>query len=86
MKTYIVKSIVQPKFVYNCSNAHYCQYVHGKYAVCENGEHCYKNMSLKVSVDKIRINHYWTRTEDYFNNYKIPIYEKKEAKEMGCVA
>uniref|UniRef100_UPI004056B305 glycosyltransferase family 92 protein n=1 Tax=Acetatifactor sp. TaxID=1872090 RepID=UPI004056B305 len=68
-----IKSIVNPKQVYDVSSPHYCILKHGKYAVDENGEEIstkwmYVSGSGAAFTDKnrtqhIRINHYWTKSE-----------------------
>lgn len=66
-----VKSIVQPLRVRECRSPHFCFYLEGYQQVNENKEHFQWARSPYVSIDKIRINHYWTRDEDYFYTSKI---------------
>lgn len=65
-----IKSIVQPKHVTSCKSAHYFNYKSGYYHVDEH----YKRYSdqCPISHDKIRINHYWTRTKKDFEERKMP--------------
>ena len=69
------KSIVRPTHVLKCVNPHYCLYngnhwaIDADYGMCDQ---CCK----KVLIDKIRLNHYWTRDEWFLWNVKIPRYEK----------
>lgn len=68
-----IKSIVNPKQVYDVSSPHYCILKHGQYAVDENGEEIStKWMYVSGSgaaftgenrTKHIRINHYWTKSE-----------------------
>lgn len=67
------KSIVQPKYVAGCRSAHFFHYRHGKHMVDANGNRLQEvERSPKVLLDKIRIHHYWTRTEKYLLEKKIP--------------
>lgn len=66
-----VKSIVQPLQVKNCISPHYCIYVEGFGQVNENKEPFFWDLTPYVSVNKIRINHYWSRDEEYFYRSKI---------------
>jgi hypothetical protein len=73
--SYRIKSIVRPDRVIGCCHAHFFQYQHPFFAVnCD-----YAPMASEdklngpfISHDKIRINHYWTRTERIFREQKIP--------------
>lgn len=67
-----IKSIIQPSFIRNCQNPHFFYFLPGKYIVDEN----FKKIGTRpvtdaLSVNKIRINHYWTRTERFFRETKI---------------
>ncbi|MGA8164942.1 MAG: glycosyltransferase family 92 protein [Waddliaceae bacterium] len=66
-----VKSIVQPKCVKDCDTAHSFVYKEGFFAVGADGNKIVGGNSPYVSHDKIRINHYWTRTEKHFREKKI---------------
>ncbi len=70
------KTIIQPKKVKKCS-IHDHEYFPGHFAVTETGANTYK---APISIDKIRINHYWTRAEDYFFGQKIPRMERHDGK------
>lgn len=64
------KSIVRPERVLHVGkNPHYCVYKEGFH-------HCAPNKKEPrppyKEIDKIRINHYWSRDEWYLNNVKIP--------------
>lgn len=48
---------------------HDAVYNKGFYSVASNGDNC---PGSSVQIDKIRLNHYWTRDEDFFFHVKIP--------------
>ena len=58
-----VKSIVQPSKVIACGNAHHFRYRDGTLAVDENKQPIEGSFSSKVSVARLRINHYWSKSE-----------------------
>jgi hypothetical protein len=60
-----IKSIVQPRFVKNSQNAHFFVYIDGKYCVNENFEPIETAFS-GPSVNKIQLNHYFTRSLEEF--------------------
>lgn len=72
-----VKSIVRPEYVEKLNNAHFAQYKKGYIQVDENKVPFSGPRSEKVSVNKLRINHYWTRDEDFFLNSKIASRKKR---------
>jgi len=59
-----VKSIVQPSKVIGCANAHFMRYADDARAVDENEQPIDGPFSTKVSVDTLRINHYWSKSEE----------------------
>jgi hypothetical protein len=59
----IFKTIAQPRFVENIVNPHYVILTHGK-------------INLQFEVDKLRINHYWSRDLDFFYNVKLARRDK----------
>lgn len=67
-----IKSIVQPKYTVGCHTVHHFSYSDNKYAVETDCTPCFGPFSSKVKIDKLRINHYWPRTERYLHEYKIP--------------
>jgi len=69
------KSIVQPSHVEHCPNPHFCVYKPGHWAVDTHYNAC-PVCPQAVYIDKIRINHYWTRDEWFLHNIKIPRYQK----------
>lgn len=72
-----VKSIVRPEYALHFPNPHHPVYVK---------EYCQVNtdkipfegpfLSTYVQSNKLRINHYWTRDEDFFYRVKIPRQKK----------
>lgn len=72
-----VKSIVNPKRVEGFSNAHYAKYKNGYFSVDENYQQFSGAMTPQVSINKLRINHYWTRDLYYFHNVKIASRQKR---------
>lgn len=68
-----MKSIVQPCYVIGCKNAHSFMYKEGFFAITVDGKKTSPTQEYAdgISHDKIRINHYWTRTESHFRNRKI---------------
>ncbi len=66
-----VKSIVQPKLVKEITQPHYCRYKWPYYHVTENKvPFPRKSLTLSVSVEKIRVNHYIYRDEKFFYTEK----------------
>ena len=43
----------------------------------------HKGFTNQVYIDKLRINHYWTRDEKYLYEYKIPRYLKWNGKDIS---
>lgn len=67
-----VKTIVQPKFVKKFINPHYATFKSGYYSVNSNKEKVIGAITPYVLIDKIRINHYWSRDEEFFHRVKVP--------------
>lgn len=72
----VIKSIIRPERVVGCEDAHAMKFVEGYYQVNSNFEKCRGMYAPKVVVDKIQINHYWTRDEHFFYNVKWPRLKK----------
>lgn len=66
-----VKSIFQPEHVTLCPSAHFMQYKPNYFQVTPSKKKFAGPWSPEVEVDLIRINHYWTRDEYYFENVKL---------------
>ncbi len=67
----LTKSIVQPRHTSHADNAHAFTYAGDFFAVTADGHRPERARSPVLSIDRIRINHYWTRTESYFESRKI---------------
>lgn len=70
-----VKSIVRPEWVESVTNPHFCNFLYNCHHVNSNHEARFGPFS-PVCVDKIRINHYWTRDEKFFYERKVPRRDK----------
>ncbi len=69
---YYYKSIVRPSEVAICDSPHFCKYKKGRPAVTENKKSLGNtHRTKKVSLNILRINHYWARDLDFFYNVKI---------------
>jgi hypothetical protein len=68
----VVKSIVQPKKVAGCLTPHWFQYKKDNFAVDALGNRVREDTSPLAPIDHIRINHYWSRTEQFLREVKIP--------------
>lgn len=75
-RNYHIKSIVRPEFVESMWDPHFCFYKPGYCQVDANKEPFSGNFSPSILIDKIRINHYWSRDEHFFLNNKIPRHLK----------
>lgn len=59
-----IKSIVRPSKAMGFKNPHYMLYANDARAVDENGQPIHGSFTTKVSVEKLRINHYWSKSEE----------------------
>lgn len=66
-----VKCVVQPDKATICRSPHFVDYEEGFYHVDANKKMFEGPHTSTVDVSKIRINHYWSRDEDFFNRVKI---------------
>lgn len=66
-----VKSIVRPKAVRKVSNPHVVSLKKGYHQFNTNHEQTAGPISPTILTDKIRINHYWTKDEEFFFNRKV---------------
>jgi hypothetical protein len=69
------KSIVQPLHVKNCTHPHFCIFNDNHWGVDVKFRPT-QGQSQSVSIDVLRINHYWCRDEWFMFNVKLPRYEK----------
>ena len=85
-----VKSIVQPRLVESCLNAHSFSYKEGKWAVNSAKEKVEGTIAARSVLNEIRLNHYWTGTETDFKKKKIPSRHKRrnefDARRMNKMA
>jgi len=65
-----VKSIIRPTLVHKNNNPHYCILLPNQFQVNSDKEPFVAPFS-PVVVNKLRINHYWTRDQDFFYNVKL---------------
>ena len=73
-KNLYYKSIVQSLHVKNCTNPHLCNYLKGHWHINTNRE-TFEIQTTGVFVDKIKINHYWSKDEKFLTEVKIPRYK-----------
>jgi len=76
-----VKCIIQPRYVKKAKRAHDFQFIDNYFSITADGEKVSSVRSKSRSDDKIRINHYWTRTEKYFRETKIERRKKIFSRE-----
>ncbi len=70
---HLVKSIVQPHMVKNISDPHSFIFHNGRFAINSRGERMVEGgRHPSIIIDKIRINHYWFGTRDWFIANKLP--------------
>lgn len=67
-----VKSIVRPERASHFLNPHHPIYLKGFFQVNTDKMPFEGRFSQYMRVNRLRINHYWTRDEEYFYNKKIP--------------
>lgn len=67
-----IKSIVRPKYVVEPVHIHHFEYSEGYSQVNANHEAFTGPFSPYVTTDKIQINHYWTKDEEFLYETKIP--------------
>ena len=68
-----IKVIVQPTFVFRFElDPHSPAFLPGYFQVNSDKVPFLGPFSPYIQVDQMRINHYWTRDEDYFHRFKIP--------------
>lgn len=66
-----VKSIVRPERASHFENAHQPIFINGFIGVNTDKMAFNSDKSNYIVTNKLRINHYWTRDEDFFYNVKI---------------
>ena len=80
-----VKSIVRPVKVDRVPNPHYASYYSKWFSVNENKEKIGGRWSPYTSVNKLRINHYWSRDEEFFNQVKLARESKFSRDLQFCI-
>jgi len=68
------KSIVKPKYVTHCPNPHFCLPADNLYNT--NFKKVHPTKPSDVTWNLLRLNHYWSRDEKFFQEVKIPRHEK----------
>jgi len=74
------KTIVKPADVLHVANSHVCNLKPGCIYVNENRAILPSDMkarSKNIHVEKIQINHYWTRDQQYFRDVKLKLRSEK---------
>lgn len=66
-----VKTIVKPRFVYRYSNPHFADLLDGYGQVTEDYEYFRGPLLPEESRKIVRINHYWARDNEFFENTKL---------------
>lgn len=66
-----IKSILRPEFVIDFRDPHSATYVDYSFQVNTDGHGFIGAISPYVQVNRLRINHYWTRDEEFFYKVKI---------------
>lgn len=80
-----IKSIVRPSQVLSCPNPHFCIFKPGCLQVTEHKIPFEGPFSPTVSIEKIRINHYWARDEQFLYEQKIPRRARWGENDGGCL-
>lgn len=79
-----MKSIVRPETVASCQSPHFVIYKLGYFSVDANKKQFAGPFPPSIAVDKIRINHYWSRDEDYF--YRVKVSRREGLRETARAA
>lgn len=78
------KSIVRPEKIISCTNAHFMNYMPGWFQVNPDKVKFSGQTAPYISVDKIKINHYWSRDEEYFYLVKVPRHASWDENKELC--
>jgi hypothetical protein len=87
-RTYVgrsVKAILQPHATVRCISAHRFVYTHGL-AVDENGFAIQRGATKSISCERLRINHYYTRSEEDLRRKAVLRGELEDAGTRGWLA
>jgi hypothetical protein len=81
------KSIVRPEKVKYCTNPHAVIHYPWSYSVDPNKKIFWweYHKTRPVIIDKIRINHYWSRDEEFFYTNRLARHENWGNKKQGCM-
>lgn len=75
------KSIIQPHCVKGFGGtAHFPSYLPGYFAVDSNKVPFNHKQPHGADIDKLRINHYWCRDEEFFRNIKLPRAKRRHMR------
>lgn len=66
-----IKSIVRPERVETIRDPHHAVYKKPYHAVGENWNAVHGSMNPHIIVNRIRVNHYWSRDNQFFHEHKI---------------
>jgi hypothetical protein len=67
-----IKSIVRPEYVIEPPGVHNFNYREGYFQFNTDHEAFTGAISPYIATDKMQINHYWAKDEEFFNSVKIP--------------
>lgn len=73
-----VKSISRPEYVMRIKSPHFNSYIPGKLQVGMDKVAIEGSRSSHVFVDKLRVNHYWTRDRESFTQNKLPALRSRK--------
>lgn len=81
------KSIVRPEKVKYCKDPHSVIYYPWSYSLDPNKKvFPWKfHKSHPIDIDKIRVNHYWSRDEEFFYTHKLSRYENWGNHKQTCI-
>lgn len=81
------KTIVRPEAVKACVDPHSVIYYPWSFGVDPDQRvfHWRFHKSHPIKIDKVRINHYWSRDEEFFNTNKLARYEYWGNKKQPCL-
>lgn len=74
-----VKTISRPELIIRVTNPHFAKYVKHGTQVNEEKIPMSGSRSSYVSVEQVRINHYWTRDQHFFETQKLPALKNYSA-------
>jgi hypothetical protein len=80
-----IKSIVQTRYAHAMQSVHTATYLPGYFHVTTHKRAFTTSQSPSTEIDKARINHYWSRDEDYFYQVKIPRRARVGDSPQACI-